>query len=305
MKALNLSSLMVGAGCSIAGTASAELLGNIEYLQATMCLLFTIFAQLSANFYRRYTMVRTEQGERLGWKLPTHPKTFETNLLRSCALASLFLAVLIGSSLITVGGWWAAAVGVFLVVCGWLWAGGPHPWCRTAFSPWASLVLFGPVCVIFTCMLQLTHDSPRLTWFFVEPSVYAGLAMGVMAFNATLAYNIVTCEEDRETGRKSFVTVFGTKTTQATFLVNSIIVAVIMTCANLKVNLERPWHGIVGAAVVLLFDLYIVAEMPKWREKRKGWLTDMANFAVLLMGLILYLVANLSEYDDNSVMNYF
>lgn len=48
------SSLMLGIGAVLAGMAAAELHGNLEFLPATLCLLFVIFLQLAGNYYYLY-----------------------------------------------------------------------------------------------------------------------------------------------------------------------------------------------------------------------------------------------------------
>ena len=45
---------MMGIGAVLAGTASAAIRGNTEYMPATLCIIFVVCAQMSANMYYRY-----------------------------------------------------------------------------------------------------------------------------------------------------------------------------------------------------------------------------------------------------------
>lgn len=303
---LNLSSLMVGAGCTIAGTAAAELHGNIEYIPAFMCLVFTVLGQMGANFYRRYNILTQQKGHKLEMRFPTHPVDYDTMILHSCAMACIGLAVMAGLAIITMSSWVGFFLGIAIFMLAWWWCGGPHPLCRTPWSLAIAFVLLGPICVMGTSLVQTLQETDQIIdWFDIGPSVYASMAMGLMAVNCNLTYNYVEHEYDLSTGRRSFTTVFGLTTARAFFMTNIVLMVLIMTFANLNLNLEHPWEGIVGLIPPAAMMLWVWWMLPRHRNYRQDFLTDICNFSVLLMGILLYIIANLSEYDDDSVKTFF
>lgn len=306
MSQLRLSSLMLGAGGAIAGTAAADLPGNAEVLPAILCILFAMSAQLCANFYRRYYIVNTRAGRPLGASFPTRPANEEAAAYRICSLVALFLTLTVGCMLVTMGGWWTFGVGAIILLMGWLCAGGPHPIMRTPWSILATFILFGPVCVITTALIQIRHDFPDpMTMADLRPTFFAAAVIGLMAANANLVYNYHDIDFDRELGRKSVATIMGKKTVRVFFFINGLVFTGIMAWSCFVLDLDNPWVALIAPAICFLVNLYVGLRLRTSTHEQLHGLIKVANSNVLLMSILMLIMARALGDDDTSTQTFF
>lgn len=211
-KKLNLSSLMIGVGCVIAGMGAASLYGNLKILSGTLCMVFAAFSQLSANMANRYYDERHALGAGIDQKISAKRQPTATSMLKECAVAMFLLAIMVGLAILTMCGWWVLPIGIFIVVAGWLCSNGETPLMRTPLSPLVAFFLFGPVCVISSYLVQTIPDALHpIGWYDVQPAVYIGIAFGFLAANANIVYNYVRYYPDLRNCRSSMVTELGRK----------------------------------------------------------------------------------------------
>lgn len=172
-KAFNIPSLMMGVGSVFAGTASADIHGNLDIPNAILCLLFVIFAQFAVTSYHRYHDDHTPigpDGKRIG-------KDFTGAADRQlyykvCASGVGLIAIMVGFGIIAVGGWFFAVVGLVIAVSSWLMVCGSNPIFWTPWSTVISFLIFGPVGVMTVSLLQSGHEARQLfDWFDVAPAV--------------------------------------------------------------------------------------------------------------------------------------
>lgn len=297
---------MVGAGSALAGMASAFLHGNGEVLPGILCVVFAMLAQLCANLYRRYYMLNKLMGQPLGWKLPSKPANDQAMLLRTGSIVALLLTLMVGFTIAGMGGWWAAIVGAFIIIGGWLCAGGKHPIMRTPWSWLAGFIFFGPVCVMSTSYLEISHDAttPNDLWDIL-PAIYASCIMGLMAVNANLVYNYIDAEKDTELGRKSMISKLGKKTSMAFFFTNGLLFSLILLWSCFVLDLGHEWIGVTACVLCFLINLYAWIRLVTQPVERLHNLPDITNFNVLLMGILLLLVALTTGSADESAQIFF
>lgn len=300
------SSLMMGAGSVMAGTACAALRGNTEYLPATLCLIFVIFAQLSANFYYQYYDETNRCGNNIDNRIHNNSSRQAFPLLKECSIGMFFLAVMTGMSLIAMSGWWVMAMGVFVILFGWLACGGSTPLLRTPYGIICSFVIFGPVGVISTSFIQSMHESTEpLNWHDITPSLYMSIVIGLMCVNSTLLYGYSTYLTDLRNSKESFVTVCGKKATRILFLFNGFAYTgvTVFMCMSLHLNLDGL--DMIPSALCLLVDIYIWWKMRTLPRYQLPTLIDVGNFNVLLMGLLSFLIFELTGTPDDSQLTFF
>ncbi len=308
-KAFNGSSLMMGVGAVMAANGAANLHGNAEFFPASVCLLFVIFAQLSANcFYRYHDMVYTRilnERERLRAER-THPGYDRKLFYKVFSSASLLMAVMVGTALIGMGGWWFACVGAFILIAGYLMVGGSTPIILTPWSSLFSFLLFGPVAVISTGMIQSLHEaSDPLSWFDIGPLIYMSITIGLMAANSNLVYNYSTYFIDKYNQRDTFTAIFGRKATRIVFLVNSVLALLVFCGTRYDLALDRPWVGMLPAIVCFGVNIYIWWKMktaPRYKLQR---LAEWVCFNMLLMGILATIVSSYIGTPDDSYMRLF
>lgn len=297
---------MMGIGSVLAGTACAALRGNTEILPATLCIAFVIFAQLSANFYYQYFDESNRCGNNIDLRIHTRFQDSGFPLLKEFSIGMLMLAVMTGMALAVMSGWWVIVIGAFILITGWLACGGSLPLLRTPYGSICSFMLFGPVAVISTSMIQISHDSvERAAWYYVTPSIYMSVVIGLMCVNSTLMYGYSTFVRDLRNTKESFVTTFGRKATRFMFIADSLLYTGISIYMCLSLHLKLNGLDIMPAILCLIIDIYIWRKMRSLPRHQLNGLVDIANFNVLLMGLLSFLIFELTGEPDDSTLTFF
>lgn len=303
---VRFSSLMMGIGGVLAGTACASLSGNSELIPATLCFLFVIFAQQSGNFYYSYFDMSHKGGGHIANRMVQKGKKSSLNILRECSIAMLLLTVMIGFPLVSMGGWWTILLGVFIFLTGWLSCGGSNPLLRTPFGVVCSFILFGPVCVIGTCLLQVVHESKgHIEWSYLIPAIYMGIIIGLMCVNSTLLYGYANLTTDLRNSKVTLIGAVGRRIGRYIFLMNGILYTLITVVMFMQLHLELNGVDFIPSIVCLLVDIYIWWQMKVRPRYLYYQLIDIGNFNVLLMGLLSYIIFEITGNPDLSHMSFF
>ncbi len=309
-KALGFTSLMMGIGAVMGGNSSAQVHGNAEFFPATICLVFVIFAQLAANSYTRYREVLYSMGYNTNDSLRkanrTTPGYDKAMFYRVFAGGLALMALMAGLTLVSMGGIWFGLIGVFILVAAWLMIGGSTP---LILSPWGCIftfILFGPVTVISTCLLQSAHETTDpLSWFDISPSLFMSAIIGFMCANAYLVYIYANCDTYQKSLGDTFTPTFGRKATRTLVLVNSILAFGIFVWANFYLVLNKPWLAASPSLVFLVINIYILWGMEHLPNKKMNKFSNLACFNVLLMGVLASIVAAYVGVPDDSHMHVF
>ncbi|MDE6335341.1 MAG: hypothetical protein K2L34_02105 [Muribaculaceae bacterium] len=309
-KALGFTSLMMGVGAVMAGNSSAQIHGNAEFFPATICLIFVIFAQLAANSYTRYREVLYSMGYN------THIPVYKANnstpgydkalFYRVFSVGLGLVSLIAGLTLVSMGGIWFALVGVFILVTAWLMVGGSTP---LLLSPWGcvfTFILFGPVTVISTSMLQSAHEATDpLSWFDISPALFMSGIVGFMSANAYLVYVYGNYYMYKKTMGDTFTPTFGRKATRVLVLINSFLAFGIYVWASFYLSLDNPWVAAAPSVVCFIFNIYIWWEMKHLPKYKLLTLADLACLNVLIMGVLASIVAAFVGIPDDSHMQVF
>lgn len=303
---IRLSSVMMGIGATLAGTACAALVGQTEYVPASLCAIFAIFAQISGNFYYRYYEVIHTKGF-VHNKQRTKIVDFSSDgFLKESSIAFFLLALLCSLAIIPMGGWWTFVVGIFILILGWLTMGGSLPLLYTPYGIICPFILFGPVCVLSTSLLQVQHDNGDTSILYdMTPALYMSIVIGLMCVNATILYSYSNYYIDKRRGKHTFVATIGRKASRTVFLINAIISTAISVAMCVMLHVSNTWLDMVPSIICMLVYIYIWIEM--WRRPRYQLhtLTDIGNFNVLLMGLLTLIIYELTGNPDTSTMTFF
>lgn len=300
------SSLLMGIGAVLAGTACASLVGQSELIPATMCLLFVIFAQQGANFYYRYLDLTRNSGGDIDRRIITKDKTAGSTFLKECAIAMFLLALMVGFTIASMGGWWTIVVGIFVFFAAWLTCGGSNPLLRTPFGVVCSFILFGPVCVIGTCLLQIVHEAnERTVWTDLIPSLYMSVVIGLMCINATLLYGYANYTTDLRNSKVTLVGAIGRKAGRWLFLINGFLYTGVTVWMCLQLNLRLNGVDMLPSLICLLIDIYIWWQMRVRPRYQYYQLIDLGNFNVFLMGLLSYIIFEITGVPDLSRLTFF
>lgn len=297
---------MIGAGCVFAGTASAAIYGKTEYLPATLCLLFAIFAQLAGNIYYRYYDLNNNAGRGVDSLIRKGDLHTGDSILKEGSFAMLLLALMIGFSITTMAGAWSIIVGIFIAAVGWIACGGDHPLLRSPMGIACSFILFGPVCVISTCLIQTSHDSPNpVIWNDITPALYMSLVMGLMAVNSTLLYGYSSYLTDLRNSKVTFVTKYGRKATRVFYLCDAVVYTAVMIFMCVQLHLRMDGLDILPAILCCCFDIYIWHKMRTMARYKLASLIDYCNFNILMMGVLSFIIFELTGAPDDSTLTFF
>lgn len=303
---IRLSSLLTGIGAVLTGTACASLTGNSELIPASLCILFVVFAQLGSNFYYRYLDISRQYGGYIDTRIRNKSNKAASNILKECSIGMFLIAGTIGLTAAGMGGWWTLLLGAFIIIAAWLTFGGSNPLLRTPFGVFCSFILFGPVCVIGTCLLQVVHENiNHIDWNYMIPSVYMGVVIGLMSINATMLYGYANYTTDLRNSKVTFVGAIGRKYSRIVFLLNGFLYTAITVVMCIQLHLDLNGLDMLPSVICLLIDIYIWWQMRTLPRYQYHQLIDLGNFNVFLMGLLSYIIFEITGTPDLSHMRFF
>ncbi len=319
-KVFHFPALLIGIGAVIAGTAAANLRGNAEVLPATLCFIFVIFAQLTGIALYLYYVLKKLHEEK---KKDMNPDNREDReyvsklaarelYYKAFTLGFGLMALMVGSSMVSMGGYMMLLIGIFIFVAIWFMTGGNYPILDTPWSPLFSFLMFGPVAVITTSLMQSQHETTEpLNWFDIAPAIYMSLAVGFMAAIATMTTNFARSEYDRGAHNDTFLISFGRDTTLNMIMVCAVLSAATLIFSSYRLNFVHPLLGYLPAVipfVVNLWILYALRTLPHDPDqaKRNLKIIETVSYAnVTLMGVIAFIVSFCDGVPDDSRLHFF
>lgn len=293
--------LLLSVATVAGGTAAATLRGNLEIFPATLCLIFSLLTQVSATYWHFYVKTRStdDANEAVDADFFRLPKT---SVLREAALGVGILAATVGLALVAMAGTFTIIVGVLLLCVIYVTFGGRHP---ATDSPWGVLctfLLFGPIGVIGTCLMQSGHEAGSLLNFYdVEPAIYISGILGFMAVNCGLLHGVVSMDSDKkDPARHTFPMRFGIGATRVLFFVNGLLWTAL--CAALcYVQHIQDWYWYMGLPVAILAVNCWIGMRLGGRDD-SGTIQYAVNLNMLVMAVAMLVVSFFVGAADDSYM---
>lgn len=311
----NFSSLIMGIGTVIAGTAAAVVRGNMEVLPATVCLLFAIFLQLGANYFHSYCELGryydTLEGNAA--LLPTDgmhsDKQLSKRLLQEAATACLLVSLMLGMTIMAMAedSWWTIIAGIIIFgMCATL-SVGPKPLTRTPWALVCTFVLFGPIGVWGTSIVQCQHDANDTVWSLYDmlPMIYVGIAMGFLSCNTYLLYSYRNYKYQKETNYRGITAKFGPKTVEWLVFANGLLMLISMTMIVTILNFSNPLVALLPAVVSFALTTYIALRMRHGALSELSHLTVLSKVNYLLTAVLLFIIWWALGVPDDSMRVFF
>ncbi len=285
-------SLIISAGAVMGGLTASVIRGGISLFPAIMTLIFAMLLQLSANLYHGYFDRCFGAGENISGMQDRDSRAANSSrvtLMRVVANGIGILALTAGMTLFAFVGWIGIIYVVVIAAMLYFYFMGPHPVVRTKWSILFTFLLFGPIAVSGTALIQNMNST---NWV---PVVTYSVINGLLAVNAHIAIQYMRYDEDRMNGKETLVTAKGGKFTRFVYLANDIIVCAILIIRPAAVEYVSPWVGIVIGIGLLISAIWVFGRMHKEPSKvsrmiRTVTLEQYVIVTVTLMVIVLYAV---------------
>lgn len=185
------------------GTAIAHREGGIHWLAAIAALLAGVLIQIGTNLANDYFDFKkgADTHTRVGPQRVTQAGLIAPEDVRSGFLISFGLAFLLGIYLVYLGGWPVVIIGLFSLLLGVIYTGGPFPLAYNGLAELPAFLFFGPIASATTTYVQIGIWSPA--------SIIAGSAAGFFSMSLLSINNLRDYQEDKKTGKQTLVAIFG------------------------------------------------------------------------------------------------
>jgi 1,4-dihydroxy-2-naphthoate octaprenyltransferase len=209
--------LPAGSAPVVVGTGLAVHDGVFAPLPAVAALVGALLLQIGTNFANDYyDAVRgADTDDREGFTRVTAGGLIEPDAVRRAMAATFGLAILVGLSLVYVGGVPILVVGLASVVAGITYTGGPLPYGYRGLGDLFVFVFFGLVAVAGTYYVQAAAHTGAVLSVWVPSgtvpvdAVVAGLPAAGLSTAILVVNNIRDRETDAAAGKRTLVVMLG------------------------------------------------------------------------------------------------
>ncbi|WP_117161801.1 1,4-dihydroxy-2-naphthoate polyprenyltransferase [Paraliobacillus sp. X-1268] len=185
------------------GSMLAILDGSINFLLFSAMLLAAMLIQAATNMFNEYyDYVRgldNENSVGIGGTIVRDGIAAKTVLTLACSFFAF--AMLLGVYICLESNWWVCAVGLFCMLIGYLYTGGPYPIASTPFGEIVSGFFMGTMLIGFSYFVQTMEISSDMLLISIPVAIFIGLIM--------LSNNIRDLEGDKANGRKTIAILLG------------------------------------------------------------------------------------------------
>ena len=215
--------VLVGAAGAVADGAS------FKPVVFALTLFCSMLIQIGTNFANDYSdFVKGADNEsRLGPLRVTASGLMTQDQVRRGIVVALGAAVVVGAYLAWIGGWAIVAIGIFSVISGLAYTGGPYPLGYHGLGDVFVFIFFGVVAVTGTAFLQAGEWS-----VFV---LLLSIPIGLLVTNILVVNNLRDMPTDIVAGKRTLATRIGERATRyqyALFCVASYGVVIAMAATK-------------------------------------------------------------------------
>ncbi|MDE6017183.1 MAG: prenyltransferase [Muribaculaceae bacterium] len=294
IKTSHPTSLILSVGAINAGLTASVIRGGITFLPALMTFLFAVLLQISGNLYHGYKYLSHHNNSKFdnnGKRTSRSENASRAILMKIVANAIAILALTTGDALFSFVGWLGLAYLVVIVTILFFYFDGPHPIVNTKWSLLVTFILFGPVAVSGTAIVQMPESTEWL------PVVVYSLINGIMAVNAHISIQYLHYHEDKASGIETLVTAKGGSFARFIYLADAIIVSAILIIRPSAVEFVSPWVGIVLALILIISSIWVFTHMHRDPTNVSRLIRSVTLLQYVILILVL-LCINLYAFDD-------
>jgi len=211
----------------VVGTGLAYHDGVLAPLPALAALLGAALIQVGTNFANDYYDAKKGADEdAAGFTRVTQSGLIPEKRVKRAMIGAFGAAILLGTTLVYVGGVPILVVGLASVAAGILYTGGPYPFGYYGLGDLFVFVFFGLVAVTGTYYVQATATmaevGPVPTWVpegtITVEAVVASLPMAALITAILVVNNVRDRESDRRAGKRTLAVIVGYTWSRVEFL---------------------------------------------------------------------------------------
>ncbi|MCM1291429.1 MAG: prenyltransferase [Prevotella sp.] len=290
---MQLRSIQMSIATVIMGWACSNLIGDFEPLAGFLCLLFAIFAQITANLFHYYCDEKFHYGQIIdhGYVPDKSSGISLERMLREASIAFAILTATVGLALVNIAPKGATIMGVLIILAIYFNNAGPYPLCRHTWDLVLTFLFFGPLGTGATAYMQSVHARtvPNDFWGDVGPALIAGIAMGLFVCNSKIFFGYRTVDYDKDNAIESFTSKFGKKATRNLFLINSIIIFIVAAVICYIYHLHNFWWAIVIPVICTIVNILLWRRLSKeWTPSSIPW-ENIVNWNALLFSISAFI----------------
>ena len=175
----------------------------INWMATTVALLCAFLIQIGTNFANDYFdfVKGADTDERIGFERATAKGLISPKTMLNATIICMALAFIFGLYLVWIGGTVVLIIGLFSLLFGVLYTGGPFPLGYNGLGDLFVFIFFGIVAVMTTYYVNALAWSMDTFW--------ASLAVGALCTNILVVNNLRDIEQDKIAGKKTLGVLFG------------------------------------------------------------------------------------------------
>ncbi len=232
---------------------------DLLHWPATIVALFcAILIQIATNFSNDYFDFRNgaDTRERVGFKRASSSGQIAPQTMLATALATFFLAFLLGLYLVFHAGWPILAIGLLSITAGLLYTGGPFPLAYNGLGDLFVFLFFGIAAVMGTYYVNALQWSTEAFW--------ASVAVGSLSTMILVANNYRDIHTDRKAGKRTLAVILGERFTRWQFLILTLLAFTI----PLHFYFLESYDPVVLLPMIMLIPaVFLIRQF--WKETRK------------------------------------
>jgi 1,4-dihydroxy-2-naphthoate octaprenyltransferase len=170
-------------------------------------LVVSLALQVAVNYANDYSDgVRGTDDVRVGPVRLVASGLASPGAVKRAAVLAGFIAAVAGFIIAATTSWWLLVVGVFALVAGWTYTGGPKPYGYLGLGEVFVFVFFGLVATVGT-VFAIVESVPVVAW-------PAAAAVGLLACALLVVNNLRDIPTDREVGKRTLAVRLGVARTR-------------------------------------------------------------------------------------------
>jgi len=196
-----------------------------------------VLIQIGTNLANDYFDFKkgADTGSRVGPQRVTQSGLIAPQLVRAGFILCFSLAFIIGIYLVNLGGWPIVWIGLFSLLLGVIYTGGPFPLAYHGLAELPAFLFFGPIACATTTYVQTG------TWS--SAAIIAGTSAGFFSMALLSINNLRDFQEDRRAGKRTLTAIYGRDFGVIDYGL-ALLLATLTPLALLLLNPARPWVAI-------------------------------------------------------------